>query len=151
MTIRPVVSSLCGAGAPPALPPRLPRLFGLELDTASFYPRMGSFCDLGVLCGLRFFAEVFAAKVAKNSIRAFSESQRLPADSRRAPQECHCSPWGEIPHSPMRPAVQAAGHSSGLADGPWRSLAPQRGPSSKKNGNCVWGHCRCAPQSGFPG
>src|SRR5205807_8609947 len=105
MTITPVAASLCGAGAPPALSRRLPRLFWLELDTASFYPRMGSFCDLGVLCGLRCVAEVFAAKFAKNSIRAFSESQRLPADSRRAPQECHRSPWGEIPHSSMPPAV----------------------------------------------
>jgi hypothetical protein len=51
MTIRPVVSSLRGAGAPPALPRRFPRLFWLELDTASFYPRPAFLCDLRALSG----------------------------------------------------------------------------------------------------
>jgi hypothetical protein len=51
MTIRPVVSSLRGAGAPPALPRRFPRLFWPELDTASFYPHPAFLCDLRALSG----------------------------------------------------------------------------------------------------
>jgi hypothetical protein len=45
MTIRPVVSSLRGAG-PREWSGRLPRVFGLELDTASFYPRLVRFATL---------------------------------------------------------------------------------------------------------
>jgi hypothetical protein len=50
MTIKPVVSSLCGAG-PREWSGRLPRVLGLELDTASFYARVAFLCDLCELCG----------------------------------------------------------------------------------------------------
>src|SRR6266480_2978981 len=100
MTIKPVVSSLRGDG-PREWSGRLPPVFGLALDTASFYPCQAFLCDSSRSLRLKAFSETNAkiARLQRVLTRAFSESPRPPDDSPRVLPVCHCLPWGEIPHN----------------------------------------------------